>query len=74
MAAADLALGRKIHVNPVPDEIVWFLLAKEFGWSPKQIKEMNAKDVRAMTHMLSTYNRVKNQQAENERKRNSNKR
>ncbi|MHA1676158.1 MAG: hypothetical protein ACTSU6_03170 [Candidatus Njordarchaeales archaeon] len=61
-------------VSPVPDEIIWFLLAKEFGWSPKQIKEMDAKDVRAMTHLLSTYNRVKNQKSSSDAKRNSNKR
>lgn len=69
MAAADLALGRTISASPVPDEIIWFLLAKEFGWSPKQIKEMDFKDVRAMTHLLSTYNRVKNQVAELNSKR-----
>lgn len=71
MAAADLALGRPISARPVPYEIIWFLLAKEFGWSPKQIKEMDAKDVRAMTHLLSAYNRVKNQAAENTSKRNN---
>ena len=66
MAAADLALGRNVSVSPLPDEIIWFALAKEFGWSPKQIKEMESKDVRAMTHILSTYNRVKNQMIERE--------
>ena len=69
MAAADLALGRVISVRPVPDEIIWFLLAKEFGWSPKQIKENDAKDVRAITHLLSTYNRIKNQMAKKNAKR-----
>ncbi|MCK5763473.1 MAG: hypothetical protein KAH05_05080 [Clostridiales bacterium] len=64
MAAADLALGRPVSIHPVPNEIIWFLLAKEFSWSPKQIKEMDSKDVRAITHLLSTYNRVKNQSAE----------
>lgn len=69
MAAADLALGRIISVKPVPDEITWFLLAKEFGWSPKQIKEMDFKDVKAMTHLLSTYNRVSNQKMERDSKK-----
>lgn len=69
MAAADLALGRKISIRPCPDEIMWFLLAKEFGWSPKEIKEMDSKDVRAMTHLLSTYNRVANQKAAADAKR-----
>lgn len=63
-----------MSIRPVPNEIIWFLLAKEFHWSPKQIKEMDSKDVRAMTHLLSTYNRVKNQVAERASKRNSNKR
>jgi len=69
LAAADLALGRTISVRPIPDEITWFLLAKEFGWSPKEIKEMEAKDVRAMTHLLSTFNRVSNQVAERNAKK-----
>jgi len=69
LAAADLALGRPVSVKPVPDELIWFLLEKEFGWSPIEIKANDAKDIRAMTHILSTYNRVKNQKAENEAKR-----
>ena len=66
MATADLALGRTISVDPVPDEIIWYLLGKEFGWSPKQIKAEDAKDIQAMTHIVSTYNRVKNQISERE--------
>lgn len=69
MAAADLALGRVISVRPVPDELMWFLLGKEFGWSPREIKANDAKDIRAMTHILSTYNRVKNQKLEADAKR-----
>ena len=72
MAAADFALGRAISISPVPDEIIWFLLGKEFGWSPREIKANNAKDIRAMTHILSTYNRVQNQIAERNRKKSHN--
>jgi hypothetical protein len=61
LAAADLATGRPIGVKPVPEELVWFLLGKEFHWSPPQIKAMDKKDVDAMIYILSTYNRVKNQ-------------
>ena len=56
-------------MDPVPDEVIWFALAKEFGWSPKQIKEMDSKDVKAVTHLLSVYNRVKNQVAERQSKK-----
>jgi len=69
MAAADLALGRVVSVKPVPDEIIWFLLAKEFGWSPYLIKQNDAKDIRAITHILSVYNKVKNQMIERESKK-----
>lgn len=57
-------MGRKIAIKPLPKEIIWFLLAKEFGWSPKDIKEMNVKDVQSMIHILSTYNKVMNQKME----------
>jgi len=70
MAAADLAMGRAVSVSPVPEEIIWFLLAKEFSWSPKVIKQNDAKDIRAITHILSVYNRVKNQITERENKKN----
>jgi len=70
MAAADLALGRTVSVSPVPDEIIWFLLGKEFGWSPREIKMNDAKDMRAITHILSTYNRVKNQATERQNSKN----
>jgi hypothetical protein len=64
MAAAELARGHNITITPIPDEIIWFLLAKEFHWTPKMCKEQDAKDIRAITHILSTYNRVKNNEAE----------
>lgn len=41
-----------------------FLLIKEFKWTPKQIKEQDAKDIKAVTHILSTYNKVKNAEME----------
>lgn len=51
-------------MKPLPKEVIWFLLGKEFGWSPREIKANDAKDIRAMVHILSTYNRVNNQVAE----------
>jgi hypothetical protein len=70
MAAADLALGRAVSVKPIPEEIIWFLLAKEFSWSPKVIKQNDAKDIRAITHILAVYNKVKNQMVERQNKKN----
>ena len=63
MAATDLASGRKVSVQPVPDEIIIFLLAKEFGWTPSQIKAESSKDIKAITTVLSVYNSVLNQKA-----------
>lgn len=69
MAASELASGRAITVKPVPDEIIWFLLAKEFGWDPETCKRQSSKDIKAITHILSVYNKVKNQMAERESRR-----
>jgi hypothetical protein len=48
----------------VPEEIIWFLLAKEFHWSPRECKMQDSKDMKAMTHILSTYNKVRNVETE----------
>ena len=59
-----MARGKIISVNPVPKEIIWFLLAKEFHWLPSQCESESAKSMKAITHILSVYNRVRNQEAE----------
>jgi len=64
MAAGELARGRKITVYPVPIEITYFLLAKEFGWTPSQCQAENSKDLKGIIHVLSVYNNVKNQEIE----------
>lgn len=64
MAAADLARGRAIAVNPIPDEIIMFLLSKEFGWLPSQIENESYRNIKAYIHMLSVYNRAKNAETE----------
>lgn len=64
MAATELARGRNITVRPVPIEITYFLLAKEFGWLPSQIKNESSKDLKGISHVLSLYNRIKNKEAE----------
>ena len=64
MAAGELARGRKITVHPVPIEITYFLLAKEFGWLPSQCQSENSKDLKGIMHVLSVYNNVKNKETE----------
>lgn len=64
MAATELARGRTITVKPVPIEITYFLLAKEFGWLPSQCKNEESKDLKGITHVLSIYNKIKNQEME----------
>ena len=57
--------GKPVSGNSNTDEITYFLLAKEFGWTPNQIREMNAKDVKAIITMLSIYNKVRNREIDN---------
>lgn len=47
--------------QPVPQEIIKFLLMKEFpGLTPRAIDEMNAKEINMLVTMVSVYNRVQN--------------
>jgi hypothetical protein len=69
MAAGDLARGRKIAVHPIPREITYFLLAKEFGWTPSQCDGEDTKKLKGIMHVLSVYNSVKNQEIERQNKK-----
>jgi hypothetical protein len=69
MAAGDLARGRKIAVSPVPREVTYFLLAKEFGWDPEQCDKQDTKKLKGIIHVLSVYNSVKNQEMERQNKK-----
>ena len=60
MAAADLARGRSVSDPKISQEVTYLLLAKEFSWTPKQVDEQDSKKMRALTHMLSVFNKVKN--------------
>ena len=66
-------MGNPISISPVPEEIIWFLLAKEFHWLPSEIQNEKTKDVKAITHIMSVYNRVRNQEIERQQKRKNNK-
>jgi hypothetical protein len=63
-----LAGGRAISLKPVPIEITMYLLAKEFGWTPNQIKYADYKDIQGICNVLFTYNRIKNQKEANKSK------
>ncbi len=62
MAITDLASGRRVHSESGDDEIAMFLLAKEFGWTPSQIRNENTRDVKCISHMLSVYNSVQSRE------------
>ena len=64
-AASDYAAGRPIAQEKIPEEILMFHLAKEFGWTPSQIKKENKKDISAMLTILSIYNKVQNKKNKN---------
>ncbi len=62
MAAVDFSRGRGITVKPVPTEITYFLLAKEFNWTPDQVDKQETKKLKGILHILSTYNKIRNQE------------
>ncbi len=61
-----------VTVKSVQDEITIFLLMKEFGGTPGGWRSQTTKDIKFVTTILSTYNRIKNAEmnrANKERKR-----
>ena len=57
---ASINLARGLPIQNCPDEITYFLLAKEFHWTPSQIKRESYKDMKGLMTILSNYNKVKN--------------
>ena len=62
MAASEYARGRNITVRPVPKEIMYFSLAKEFHWLPDEIDRQEPRKIRGVMHVLSIYNNIKNEE------------
>lgn len=60
MAAYNLAKGRQVAASSIDNEITYFLLAKEFHWTPEEIDRQDAKKMKALTTILSVYNKVSN--------------
>jgi hypothetical protein len=69
LAATDLAGGRAVAIKPVPVEITMFLLAKEFHWTCDEIRNSRVKDIKGITTILSTYNRIKNEKIEQQNRK-----
>ncbi len=63
-AATQLASGLMITVTSVADEITIFLLMKEFGGTPSQWRSQSTRDIKFITTVLSTYNKIKNAEIE----------
>lgn len=59
-AATQLASGHPITVPLVINEIVIFLLMKEFGGTPSQWESQSPKNIKFITTVLSTYNKISN--------------
>ena len=62
----EYALGHVITVSPIPKELTYFSLAKEFGWLPDEIDRQNPRKLKGVIHVLSFYNDVKNKEMERE--------
>ncbi len=47
-----------------PEEINYFLYAKEYGWPPDVVDRQNDKKLRGLSIIASNYNKVKNAEME----------
>ena len=74
MAATEYARGRNISIKPLPIELTYFSLAKEFQWLPDQIDRQEPKKIKGVMHVLSIYNNIKNKEIETANKKASRRR
>ncbi len=74
MAASEYARGRNITVKPVPRDIMYFSLAKEFRWLPDEIDRQDPKKLKGLIQILSIYNNIKNQEIEQMNRKSKNRR
>jgi hypothetical protein len=56
MATIEYARGQKASISPTPKELIFFSLAKEFGWLPSEVEAEPSKNIKGIMHVLSTYN------------------
>ena len=63
MATIEYSRGQDVTIEPFPKELIYFSLAKEFGWLPSQIDKEPNKKIDGLLTVLSTYNSAKNNEA-----------
>lgn len=74
MAASEYARGRNITVRPIPKEMTYFSLAKEFHWLPDEIDRQEPRKIKGLIHILSVYNNIKNEEIKQENRKAKNRR
>lgn len=57
-------LARGHPVDSSIKEIEYFLLAKEFHWTPDQVDRQDAKKLRGLLIVSNAYNKIKNAEIE----------
>ena len=65
MATIEYSRGQDVTIEPFPKELIYFSLAKEFGWLPSQIEKEKYKDIKGVLTVLTTVNKVQNKKMEN---------
>ena len=60
MAASDYFSGRPIALKKIPDEIIMYDLIDKHHWTPDQIRNMRAKDIKALTLISSIGAKIRN--------------
>ncbi len=65
MAASEYARGHNITVKPVPREMMYFSLAKEFHWLPDEINRQDPKIMKGIIYILSVCSNVQSNMANN---------
>lgn len=63
MAATEYGRGHNIS-TPVPEEIIKFICAKEFGFAPDVVERQSSRNIKGLMTVLSVFNRIQNQQIE----------
>ena len=62
MAATEYGRGHNIS-TPVPEELIKFICAKEFGLAPDVVERQSSRNIKGLMTVLSVFNRIQNQQS-----------
>ena len=47
---------------------MYYLFAKEFGWTPKQVDKQDVKKIKGISILMATYNKIINERAKSKSK------